>query len=83
MMVYFKLVIPKTAYPNLEADVSVTGVANVLICHEKMENDLAYQIVKVLLEKNSLTWSWCTKKRLTLPCKAPGSVPRFHFIPEP
>ena len=49
--VYFKLIIPKTAYPNMEADVSVAGVANVLICHEKMENDLAYQIVKVLLEK--------------------------------
>jgi hypothetical protein len=49
--VYFKLVIPKTAYPGMDADVSVAGVANVLICHEKMENDLAYQIIKVLLEK--------------------------------
>ena len=49
--VYFKGIIPKTAYPNMDADVSVAGVANVLICHEKMENDLAYQIIKVLLEK--------------------------------
>jgi hypothetical protein len=49
--VYFKLVIPKTAYPHMEAEVSVAGVANLLICNEKMENDLAYQIVKVLLEK--------------------------------
>jgi uncharacterized protein len=49
--VYFKLVIPKTAYPNMDADVAVAGVANVLICHEKMENDLAYQIIRVLLEK--------------------------------
>jgi len=49
--VYFKLVIPKNAYPNMDGDVSVAGVANLLICNEKMPADLAYQLIKVLLEK--------------------------------
>jgi hypothetical protein len=49
--IYFKLTIPKTAYPNMEADVPVGGVANLLLCHEKMDAGLVYNILKVLLEK--------------------------------
>jgi len=77
--VYFKLVIPKTAYPNMEADVSVAGVANVLICHEKMENDLAYQIIKVLLEKQpDLVAVHKEAVNFTLQSAAVGSSIPFH-----
>jgi TRAP transporter TAXI family solute receptor len=77
--VYFKLVIPKTAYPNMEADVSVAGVANVLICHEKMENDLAYQIIKVLLEKQpDLVMVHKEATHFTLKSAAVGSSIPFH-----
>ncbi|MBM4333324.1 MAG: TAXI family TRAP transporter solute-binding subunit [Deltaproteobacteria bacterium] len=49
--VYFKLTIPKITYPHMDADVSVVGVANLLVCHEKMDPALAYNITKFLLEK--------------------------------
>jgi len=77
--VYFKLVIPKTAYPNMDTDVSVAGVANVLICHEKMENDLAYQIIKVLLEKQpDLVMVHKEAMHFTLQSAAVGSSIPFH-----
>jgi TRAP transporter TAXI family solute receptor len=77
--VYFKLIIPKTAYPNMEAEVSVAGVANVLICHEKLENDLAYQIIKVLLEKQpDLVMVHKEAAHFTLPSAGVGSSIPFH-----
>lgn len=77
--VYFKLVIPKAAYPNMNADVSVAGVANVLICHEKMENDLAYQIVRVLLEKQpDLVVVHKEAAHFTLQSAAVGSSIPYH-----
>lgn len=48
--VYFALPIPKTAYPHMDADVQVACVANLLVCHEKMDAGLVYNIFKVLLE---------------------------------
>jgi len=77
--VYFKLLIPKTAYPNMDADLSVAGVANVLICHEKMENDLAYQIIKVLLEKQpDLVVVHKEAMHFTLQSASVGSSIPFH-----
>jgi len=49
--VYFKLPIPKTAYPGMDADLQVVCVANLLICHEKMDAGLVYNILKVLVER--------------------------------
>jgi hypothetical protein len=48
--VYFALPIPKTAYPHMDADLQVACVANLLVCHEKMDAGLVYNIFKVLLE---------------------------------
>jgi TRAP transporter TAXI family solute receptor len=48
--VYFKLPIPKATYPGMDADAQVVCVANLLICHEKMDAGLAYNILKVLIE---------------------------------
>jgi TRAP transporter TAXI family solute receptor len=48
--VYFKLPIPKATYPGMDADVQVVCVANLLICHEKMDAGLAFNILKALIE---------------------------------
>jgi len=48
---YFPLVVPQSAYPGLTGDVPVVGVANVLVVHEAMPDDLAYAITKVLFER--------------------------------
>lgn len=77
--VYFKLVIPKTAYPNMDADISVAGVANLLICNEKMPADLAYQLIKVLLEKQpDLVAVHKEATHFTLQSAAVGSSIPFH-----
>jgi hypothetical protein len=47
---YFKTTIPKGTYFGLEKDVIVAGVANLLICHEKMDEKLAYDVIKVLFD---------------------------------
>jgi len=47
---YVKGVIPAKAYPGLEADVPITVVWNIVVCHEKMKGDVAYDIVKTLFE---------------------------------
>ena len=46
--VYFKGKIPKNIYPGIATDTPVAAVANVLICHEKMDPNLAYNILKTL-----------------------------------
>ena len=46
--VYFKGKIPKNTYPGITTDTMVAAVANALICHEKMDATLAYNILKTL-----------------------------------
>lgn len=48
--VYYKSIIPKGVYTGVEYDTPVCGVANILICHEAMDEALAYQIVKTIFE---------------------------------
>ena len=77
--VYFKLPIPKTAYPGMDADVQVVCVANLLICHEKMDAGLAYNIIKVLLEKQpELVAVHREARNFTLATAAVGSSVPFH-----
>ncbi len=77
--VYFKLVIPKTAYPNMDADISAAGVANLLICNEKMPDDLAYRLIKVLLEKQpDLVAVHKEATHFTLQSAGVGSSIPFH-----
>ncbi len=47
---YYKIVIPKGTYPNVNYDVLVVGSGNLLICHENMDPALVYGIIKTLLE---------------------------------
>jgi uncharacterized protein len=46
--VYFKGKIPKNTYPGISTDTSVAAVANILICNEKLDAALAYNILKTL-----------------------------------
>ena len=50
---YYKANVPRATYPSMAADVSVVGVANVLVVNEKMEESLAYDITKVLFDKQA------------------------------
>ena len=77
--VYFKLPIPKTAYPGMNANVEVVCVANLLICHEKMDPGLVYNILKVLIEHQpDLVAVHKEATHLTLATAAVGSSLPFH-----
>jgi TRAP transporter TAXI family solute receptor len=77
--VYFKLPIPKATYPGMNSDVEVVVVANLLICHEKMDAGLAYNILKVLIEHQpELVAVHKEARNLTLATAAVGSSLPFH-----
>jgi TRAP transporter TAXI family solute receptor len=48
---YVEDVIPKATYRGMEVDNKNTTVWNVLLAHEKLSNDAAYNIVKTIFEK--------------------------------
>jgi TRAP-type uncharacterized transport system substrate-binding protein len=63
----------------MEADVEVVGVANLLICHEKMDIGLGYSITKVLLEHQpELVAVHKEAQHLSLATAAVGSSLPFH-----
>lgn len=77
--VYFKLPIPKTAYPGMDADIQVVCVANLLICHEKMDAGLAYNILKVLVERQpELVAVHKEARNFTLATATVGSSLPYH-----
>lgn len=49
--VYYKSTIPKGVYTGIDYDTPVCGVANIIVCHEAMDETLAYQITKVIFER--------------------------------
>ncbi len=77
--VYFNLPIPKTTYPGMNADLQVVCVANLLICHEKMDAGLVYNILKVLIEHQpELVAVHKEARNLTLATAAVGSSLPYH-----
>jgi uncharacterized protein len=50
---YFRLEIPAGAYPGVQAAVPVVGVANVLVVHQAMSDALAYDITRVIFDKQA------------------------------
>jgi TRAP transporter TAXI family solute receptor len=50
---YTRLTIPRGAYPGMRADVAVVGVENALVVGADMDEQLAYDLTKVLFEKHS------------------------------
>ena len=76
---YFKGKIPKNTYPGIAVDTPVAAVANILICHEKMDPALAYNILKTLFAfKPELVAVHREAKNLTLEDAVDGSPIPFH-----
>ena len=48
--IYVKGVIPAKTYPGQTADVPIAVVWNLLVCHENMNGDIAYHIVKTIFD---------------------------------
>jgi uncharacterized protein len=76
---YFPLEIPSGAYPGLGAPVPVVGVANVLVVNRSMDEQLAYDITRVLFEKQSdLAAIHPEARNLKLETATTGSPAEFH-----
>jgi TRAP transporter TAXI family solute receptor len=76
---YSRLVMPAGSYPGMTADVGVVGVQNVLAVHEAMEDQLAYDITRVLFEKQAeLARIHPEARHLALGRAVEGSPAPFH-----
>ena len=76
---YFPLQVPANAYPGVAAPVSVVGVANVLVVNTSMPEQLAYDIARVLFEKQGdLAAIHPEARNLTLATAVKGSPADFH-----
>ena len=77
---YVKGVIPAKTYPGQNADVPIAVVWNLLVCNEKMKENVAYDIVKTVFEhKPELVASHGDAKYLSLEPQAAGGSPiPFH-----
>lgn len=77
--VYFVGTIPKGTYGGMEGDVQVAALTNLLTAHERMDESLAYQITKVLLERTAdLVAVHQAAKEITLKSAVVGSPVPFH-----
>ena len=77
--VYFKGNIPKNTYPGIASDTHVAAVANILICHEKLDAALAYNILKTLFaHKPELVAVHKEANHLTLEGAVHGTPIPYH-----
>jgi uncharacterized protein len=76
---YFPLEMPANAYPGVTSPVSVVGVANVLLVNKSMPEQLAYDITRILFEKQAeLERIHPEARHLTLATAVKGSPAEFH-----
>lgn len=76
---YFALEVPGGAYRGVTAPVSVVGVANVLVVNRSMPDQLAYDVTRVLFEKQSeLASIHPEARKLSLSTAVKGSPAGFH-----
>jgi uncharacterized protein len=77
--VYFVGTIPKGTYGGMETDVQVAALTNLLTVNERMDESLAYQITKLLLERTAdLVAVHPAAKEITLKSAVVGSPVPFH-----
>ncbi len=77
--VYFLGMIPKGTYPNIDYDVQTAAMVVGILCHEKFEDDLAYQITKAIIEKQSdLVLVHKEAKHIGLQTSSVGSPIPYH-----
>jgi len=78
--VFVKGVIPAKTYPGQEGDVPIVAAWNLLICHEKMKEDIVYDVVKICFNHRSELVALHREARwLSLETQAAGGSPiPFH-----
>ena len=77
--VYHGVKIPRITYPGMADDAEVVGVANVLVAHEAMSEDLAYRITQALFEHHDqLAAVHAEAAKLSLESAVLGSTVPFH-----
>lgn len=76
---YTRRVIPKGAYPGMQADVGVVTAQNVLVVDDSMEDALAYDLTRVLFEKQAeLAAIHPEARHLSLATAVAASPAPFH-----
>jgi uncharacterized protein len=76
---YFRLVIPKGTYPGVNYDSGSVGVANALVVKDMMSDELAYELTKVLFDRQpDLAAIHPEAKKLKLDTAVHGSPAPFH-----
>jgi TRAP transporter TAXI family solute receptor len=76
---YFRSVVPGGTYPGLTSDVGVVAVANLLVVDERMSDDLAYDLTRILFDKQrDLAAIHPEGARLTLATAVTGSPAPYH-----
>ncbi len=76
---YFPLSVPAGVYRGVAAPISVIGVANVLVVNRSMPEQLAYDITRVLFERQpTLATIHPEARHLSLQTAARGSPAPFH-----
>jgi TRAP transporter TAXI family solute receptor len=77
---YAASVIPAGTYPGQTKENKISAVWNILVGHESMPNDVAYNIVKTIFEKRE-EWGTVHKEALSLKAenqKVVNSPVKFH-----
>ena len=76
---YTRGVIPKRSYPGMLRDIGVVTAQNVLVVDESMEESLAYDLTRVLFEKQAeLAAIHPEARHLSLASAVEGSPAPFH-----
>ena len=76
---YFLLQVPANAYPGITQAVPVVGVANVLVVNRTMTEQLAFDITRILFEKQQeLAAIHPEARNLSLQTATKGSPAEFH-----
>jgi uncharacterized protein len=71
---------PKGTYRGVEADISAAAGMTLFVAHEMMEESLAYEITKVLLERMpELASAVAAAKEISLTSAVRGSPVPFHL----
>ena len=75
---YTKGTIPAGTYPRQDGNIQVAVVCNLLVCHQNMKKEIAYDVVKVLFDhKQELMAVHRDPKFLSLECQ----TSRFSSVP--
>ena len=76
---YFRLVIPRGTYPGVNYDSGSVGVANALVVKDTMSDELAYELTKVLFDRQpDLAAIHPEAKKLKVETAVGGSPAPFH-----